>query len=155
MEEEKALALKPIGFVVSERKEAIDDDWHSVAAYIELTDEYSEDCLVGLADFSHVEILYYFHKADRSTIICGAEHPRENKRWPKVGIFAQRKKARPNLLGTTIAKIIKIDGKRIILSGLDAIDGSPVIDIKPVFIEFLPKEVRQPDWVSELMKKYW
>jgi tRNA (Thr-GGU) A37 N-methylase len=73
-----------------------------------------------------------------------------------VGIFAQRARARPNRLGTTIVRIISCEGARLRVRGLDAIDGTPVLDIKPVMAEFLPREpVRQPAWSTELMADYW
>lgn len=149
------IQMSPIGFVHSERKESGDDHWNSVMSYIELSDEYSDDSLTGLSDFSHVEVIYYFNKVDKSKIIYMAEHPRENNKWPKVGIFAQRKKSRPNLIGATISRIEDIQGKRIYLSSFDAIDGTPVLDIKPIYREFLPQNVTQPEWVSEMMKDYW
>ena len=150
------ITLEPIGVVRSDRKEAIDDNWDSVGSYIELSETYEEDALLGLSEFSHIEIIYYFDKVDKAKIVVKAEHPRENPNWPKVGIFAQRKRARPNLLGATISKLLKIEGRRIYLESFDAIDGTPVLDIKPVFVEYLPREVvRQPTWVRELMKNYW
>ena len=88
--------------------------------------------------------------------IPSSSHPRGNKEFPEVGIFSQRRKARPNLLGTTIVKLIKAEKNVLTVSGLDAIDGTPVIDIKPVFKEFLPREkIIQPEWTSRLMEKYW
>ncbi len=73
-----------------------------------------------------------------------------------MGIFAQRKKDRPNHLGLTTAELISHDKRKIIVKGLDAIDGTPVLDIKPVFREFGTKgNTRQPEWVEELMKDYW
>jgi tRNA (Thr-GGU) A37 N-methylase len=73
-----------------------------------------------------------------------------------VGIFAQRGKNRPNRIGVTVCRIVSVSGRRIEVEGLDAIDGTPVLDIKPVMAEFLPRgEIRQPDWSSELMKDYW
>jgi len=150
------IKIEPIGYVKSSRAEAIDDDWDSVESRIELADGFSGESLAGLADFSHVEIIYHFNKVDPSKVILKAEHPRENPAWPKVGIFAQRKKARPNLLGATIARVVRVEGRTLWLSGFDAIDGTPVLDIKPVFREYLPRgEVRQPEWVGELMSHYW
>jgi len=149
------IEIKPVAVVHSARKDAIDDNWNSIESYIELSPEYPEDSLTGLQDFSHIEVIYYFHKVDKSKIICKSEHPRENINWPKVGIFAQRKRARPNLIGATIAQILKIEGKKIYVTSFDAIDGTPVLDIKPVFTEYLPKEIKQPKWVVELMKQYW
>jgi tRNA (adenine37-N6)-methyltransferase len=73
-----------------------------------------------------------------------------------VGIFAQRKKDRPNAIGLTIAELIKHEGNKIWVKNLDAIDGTPVLDIKPVMKEFLPAaDVIQPPWAGELMKDYW
>lgn len=151
-----SITIESIGVIHSERKEAGDDDWSSVSSWIELNPNIPEESISGLDAFSHIEILFYFHKADKSKIIFNAEHPRENPKWPKVGIFAQRKKARPNLIGATIAKIVKIEGKKIFVKNMDAIEGTPVIDIKPVFKQYLPAEnVMQPAWVDELMEKYW
>ena len=151
------MKIKPIGTVVSTRKEAIDDHWDSVEAYVQLDSaQFGGETLSGLEDFSHVEIVFYMDQVDLRKIETSARHPRNNVDWPKVGIFAQRGKNRPNQIGTTICRIVKIDGLRLWLEGLDAIDGSPVLDIKPWVIEFGPRSaVRQPLWISELMKSYW
>lgn len=146
--------LKPIAYVKNNRKTAEDDNWSSITSTIELVDDLPETSLEGIEQFSHVEVVFYFHKSTKA--IIGSEHPRENKQLPKVGIFAQRKKDRPNHIGVTIAQLIQKEGKRLIVSNLDAINGTPVIDIKPVIKEFLPKEtIKQPEWVSNLMKNYW
>lgn len=149
------IVMEPIGYVHSDRIKPIDDNWDSVSSYIELANKYPIECIDGLHLFSHIEVIYYFNQVDCNTIIYESEHPRENKNWPKVGIFAQRKKSRPNLIGATIAKIEKIEGKKIYLSHFDAIDQTPVLDIKPIFKEYLPDNVVQPIWVSELMENYW
>jgi tRNA (Thr-GGU) A37 N-methylase len=89
-------------------------------------------------------------------IVFGARHPRNNLEWPAVGIFAQRGKNRPNRIGSTICRIVRVDGTKLYVSELDAIDGTPVLDIKPVLAEFLPRqEIRQPAWSHELMHDYW
>ena len=86
----------------------------------------------------------------------GARHPRNRQDWPLVGIFAQRGKNRPNRLGLTTGRIVAVDGLSVEVEGLDAIDGTPVLDIKPVMAEFLPRgAVRQPGWSRELMADYW
>lgn len=85
-----------------------------------------------------------------------ARHPRNNPDWPKVGIFAQRGKNRPNQVGTSVCKIVKVDGLLLHLEGLDAVDGTPVLDIKPWVQEFAPRgSVFQPLWITELMSRYW
>ncbi len=85
-----------------------------------------------------------------------SRHPRGNKDWPEVGIFAQRNKDRPNHIGLTVVNVVKREGRSLFVQGLDAVNGTPVLDIKPVFTEFLPRgPIRQPGWSHELMKKYW
>lgn len=134
----------------------MDDYWGGELATIELAANVPDDSLDGLDAFSHAEILFVFDKLDPSALTTGARHPRGNTSWPKVGIFAQRAKARPNRIGATIVKIVKREGRTLTVSGLDALDGTPVIDIKPVFREFLPSDpVVQPPWTHELMRDYW
>ncbi len=150
------MKMEKIGTVHSSRKQMIDDNWESESVYIELENQYPADSLQGLEDFSHVEIVFYMDQVDLSKIELVARHPRGNTSWPKVGIFAQRAKNRPNQIGLTLCSIMKIEGKKLYLKGLDAIDGTPILDIKPVMQEFLPREkVRQPAWSQELMKDYW
>ncbi|EQA45610.1 hypothetical protein LEP1GSC050_2003 [Leptospira broomii serovar Hurstbridge str. 5399] len=134
----------------------IDDDWDKEESYIELNPGIPLESLDGLSDFSHIEVFYIFDKVNPDTIVYKSEHPRENPNWPKIGIFAQRKKARPNRLGATIVELQRIEERKIFVKSLDAIDGTPVIDIKPVFQEYLPRQnVVQPRWSEELMRHYW
>lgn len=93
---------------------------------------------------------------EKSKIVTGGRHPRDNPAWPRIGIFAQRAKSRPNRIGSTICRVVRREGRDLIVAELDAIDGTPVLDIKPVMREFLPREeVRQPEWSRELMREYW
>lgn len=148
--------IEPIAFVKNERNKIEDDYWGNVISEIILSDKLSEDSLKGIEEFSHVEIIFYFHLADPAAISISASHPRGNKKLPKTGIFAQRKKARPNMLGSTIVKLIKAEKNILTVSGLDAINETPVIDIKPVMREFLPEgNVTQPEWTKEIFKNYW
>ena len=148
--------LDAIGYVRSTRRALLDDDWDSVAATIELTSDFTPEALAGLEDFSHAEVIFHFDRVAAGTVERGARHPRGNTRWPRVGIFAQRAKDRPNRLGSTIVEIRKRDGRVLTVAGLDAVDGTPVLDIKPVMTEFLPRTlVRQPSWSHELMREYW
>jgi tRNA-Thr(GGU) m(6)t(6)A37 methyltransferase TsaA len=150
------ITLSPIGVVKSSRRVVEDDHWGEIASEIKLDSSFTEEALYQIEEFSHAEIIYYFHLVEDGKIETSARHPRNNKDWPKVGIFAQRGKNRPNRLGATIVKIIKREGTRLFVQGLDAIDGTPVLDIKPVMKEFLPREdIRQPGWSTELMKNYW
>ena len=154
---EEHIALTPIGRVSSARKEPIDDDWDSVESVIHLdAARFTRDSTAGLADFSHVEVIYCFDRVGAEEIQTGARHPRGRTDWPKVGIFAQRGKGRPNRLGVTICRLLAVDGLKLRVEGLDAIDGTPVLDVKPVMRGFLPRgEIREPAWAEELMHGYW
>jgi tRNA-Thr(GGU) m(6)t(6)A37 methyltransferase TsaA len=150
----KEIIIKPIGIVINERTEPLDDNWSSIDSIIELRNDLPFECFDGIEDFSHLEIIFHFNKSKKISI--GSEHPRENLEYPRVGIFAQRKKDRPNHIGTTIVNLVKREGRKLFVKNLDAISGTPVIDIKPVFKEYLPTgEIKQPDWSKELMKNYW
>jgi tRNA (Thr-GGU) A37 N-methylase len=134
-----------------------DDNWDAENIHVELDrSRFSSEAFTGLATFSHVEIVFCLDQVDPAKIETTARHPRNNPDWPRVGIFAQRGKNRPNRIGTTICRIRKIDGLDLYLEGLDALDGSPVLDIKPWVVEFGPRgAVFQPEWMSELMQGYW
>lgn len=156
MTDARPILLTPIGYVRSGRRDLQDDDWDSVKSRIELVEAFEPEALDGIEQFSHAEILFVFDRAAESEITRGTRHPRGNAAWPRVGIFAQRASRRPNLLGATIVRIIGRNGRTLEVEGLDAMDGTPVVDIKPVMSEFLPRgEVRQPRWSSELMRDYW
>ncbi|HYE44602.1 MAG TPA: SAM-dependent methyltransferase [Caulobacter sp.] len=148
--------LIPVAHVRGGRAEAIDDDWGASRARLELADHLPEEALASLGDFSHAEIVFVFDKVTDEEIVTGARHPRGRKDWPLVGIFAQRGKNRPNRLGVTVCSIVAVEGRSVIVEGLDAIDGTPVLDIKPVLSGFLPRgEVREPAWAREIMESYW
>jgi tRNA (Thr-GGU) A37 N-methylase len=150
-------ALEPIGHVRGGRTEAIDDDWAASRVRIQLDPaRFTADSLLGLADFSHAEVIFVFDQVTDEEITTTARHPRGRTDWPRVGIFAQRGKNRPNRLGVTVCDIVAVDGLDLVVEGLDAIDGTPVVDIKPVMRGFLPRgEVREPAWAGEIMAAYW
>ncbi|MEK5146788.1 SAM-dependent methyltransferase [Psychrobacillus sp. FSL K6-4615] len=149
-------SIKPIAFINNTRKDILDDNWGSIVSTIELAENINEASLKGINEFSHLEIVFLFNKVSDDKIQYEARHPRNNKDYPEVGIFAQRGKNRPNKLGVTIVELIEQKQRILIVKGLDALDGTPIIDIKPVMKEFLPKdEVRQPEWSISLMKNYW
>jgi len=152
-----AIILKPIGFVRGGRSEPIDDAWDKVEATIELdAAQFKLDATASLGDFSHIEVVFHFNRVPDEEVNSGARHPRGRTDWPLVGIFAQRGKGRPNRIGVTACALLSVDGLSLKVKGLDAIDGTPVLDIKPVMRGFLPRgTVREPDWARELMAGYW
>lgn len=148
--------IKPIAVVSNSRKMIEDDNWGGVISSIELTTDIQESSLKGIDDFSHLEIIFYFDKVADEKIQYEARHPRNNTDYPEVGIFAQRGKNRPNKIGVTVVELLELKDRTLIVKGLDAINGTPIIDIKPVMKEFLPKgEIKQPIWATDLMKNYW
>jgi tRNA (Thr-GGU) A37 N-methylase len=152
-----SISLIPIGRVHGGRSDATDDDWGASRASIHLDpSRFTPEALAGLDAFSHAEVIFLFDRVTDDQITSGARHPRGNPDWPKVGIFAQRGKNRPNRLGVTVCRVVAIDGLALEVEGLDAIDGTPVLDIKPVMQGFLPRgAVREPDWARAIMAEYW
>lgn len=148
--------LRPIAWVRSTRAEPTDDGWDAEWSIVELADDVPDESLVGLAEYSHALVVFHFDRARDVPPAPWSRRPRENPEWPKVGIFAQRAKDRPNRLGVTICRILAVAQRHVELEGLDAIDGTPVFDLKPHLREFGPRgEVRQPGFVDELMAGYF
>ena len=148
--------MEPIGRVEAARTLAEDDKWGGQESRILLEERFGPEALQGIEEFSHVEVVFFFDRVDPAKIVAGARHPRNNPEWPEVGIFAQRGKNRPNRIGSTICRIVRREGRSLYVAELDAIDGTPVLDIKTVMAEFLPRGgVRQPGWSHELMRAYW
>jgi tRNA-Thr(GGU) m(6)t(6)A37 methyltransferase TsaA len=149
--------MTDIGHVEGGRDVPEDDDWGASRAAILLDpDRFTPDAVAGLDSFSHAEIIFVFDRVTDDEIVTGARHPRGRKDWPLTGIFAQRGKNRPNRIGVSVCRIVAVDGLRVEVEGLDAIDGTPVLDIKPVLSDFLPRgEIREPAWSGELMADYW
>jgi tRNA-Thr(GGU) m(6)t(6)A37 methyltransferase TsaA len=145
-----------VGVVSAARRGVEDDFWGGETACITLDERFGADALAGLDTFSHVEILFVFDRVEPAKIVNGARHPRNNPEWPLTGIFAQRGKNRPNRIGATMCRVVRVEGRKLFVAELDAIDGTPVIDIKPVMQEFLPRgPIVQPEWSRALMSDYW
>ena len=149
------ITLTPIGIVKNIRKTPIDDHWSEIISEIELAEHIPTESLDRISDFSHLEIIFYFDQVNEENIVFSGR-PRGNPDYPMVGIFGQRKKDRPNKIGLCTVALISHTGRTIRVKNLDAINGTPILDIKPVFREFQPKgEINQPAWVADLMKNYW
>lgn len=149
------IKLTSVATVRNSRTEPFDDNWEGIISEIILNEEIPIESLNNITDFSHLEIIYYFNKANVN-VISFSGRPRGNPNFPEIGIFAQRKKDRPNSIGICIVELIKHKGRTLTVKYLDAINDTPVLDIKPVFKEYLPnKSIIQPDWVFDLMKNYW
>ena len=149
------ITLNPIATVKNARRTPIDDHWSEIISVIELSENMPTEALDSITDFSHLEIIYYFDKVKDENIVFSGR-PRGNPNYPLVGILAQRKKDRPNKIGLCTVELLAHSDRTITVKNLDAIDGTPILDIKPVFKEFQPVgAIRQPAWVADLMKNYW
>lgn len=153
----KQIAMKPIGFVRGGRRTATKDDWGNNRCRLELDkDRFSPEALLGLDEVSHIEVIFYFHVDASEPTETGARRPRGRPDWPLVGIFAQHGRMRPNRIGVSICRVLQLDGTAVVVEGLDAVDGTPILDIKPVWTGYLPRgELREPQWAKELMSRYW
>jgi tRNA (adenine37-N6)-methyltransferase len=151
------ITLTPVATVHSPIREIMDDVWGGVVSRIELdASRFGAESLAGLSDFSHLEVVFALDRIPDSKIIWGARHPRGRQDWPEVGIFAQRTKNRPSRIGVTVCRLVSVEGLTIQVEGLDAIEGTPVLDIKPYMTGFGPRgPVREPEWAKELMAGYW
>jgi len=149
------ILVNSIGIVESPVKDPVDENWGSVTSRISLKPEYSPG-LLGLGDFSHVIVVTYLHRASFDPARHLQRRPRGLEHMPKVGIFSQRAKDRPNPLGITAVELLAVGENHITVRGLDAINGTPVIDIKPYYPQYdrIDSAV-VPAWVEELMKNYF
>jgi len=148
--------VKTIGTAKSPRKKPIDDNWGEIESTIELDSNLESSALDGIEEFSHVEVVYIFHLVDEDSICYGKRRPRDNPVWPEVGILAQRAKNRPNRIGVSICELIGRKEMSLKVRGLDAINGTPVLDIKPWLNELVPLTPnREPQWAKELMADYF
>lgn len=152
-----SFVVTPIGYVRGARPEARDDFWGGAQSRIVLdSDRFGLEAVAELDSFSHLEVIFHFHLVVEGSEETGARRPRNNPEWPLAGVFAQRSKRRPNRLGVTRCRLIRVDGLVLTVEGLDAIDGTPVVDIKPYMREFDPQgEVVQPAWSHEVMEHYF
>jgi tRNA-Thr(GGU) m(6)t(6)A37 methyltransferase TsaA len=150
-----AVTMRPIGVVRSPIKEGVDAGWGSVVAEVHLQDEHTFG-LRGLEEFSHVIVVFLMHRATFRPDEDLVRRPRGRADMPEVGIFAQRAKHRPNPIGLTAVPLLSVEGSVLTVRGLDAIDGSPVLDIKPYFAAFdRVDDATQPEWVNRLMQGYF
>lgn len=151
------MIMTPVAYVRGGRREAIKDHWGENRSRIELdAGQFGPEALAGLDELSHIEVIYYFHLHADEPIEWGARHPRERADWPRVGIFAQRGRMRPNRLGITVCRVLAVHGTNIEVEGLDAVDGTPILDIKPYWSGNAPRgPLREPKRAKDLMSNYW
>ena len=129
-------------------------NWGSVRSEIHLEGRYTAG-LKGLEEFSHLMVVFFMHRASFVPDKHLLRRPRANKKQPKIGVFAQRTKFRPNPIGISAVKLLSIEGNIITVKGLDALDDSPLLDIKPYMPIFdQVSDARWPGWVDRFEVGY-
>jgi tRNA (Thr-GGU) A37 N-methylase len=150
-------SMEPIGYVRGGRSEPTKDNWGANRSMLELLPErFTPAAVAGLDEVSHLEVVFYFHLHADEPAELGARRPRGRPNWPAVGIFAQHGRMRPNRLGVSICRLVRVYELNIEVEGLDAVDGTPLLDLKPVWSGYLPRgTIREPEWARQLMAQYW
>lgn len=151
----ESLQIHPIGTVVGGRTEPTDDHWGGTAI-IRLNPEFPTEVVQGLEEFSHLVVVWHFHRASPDDVALHARSPRNNPTWPPTGTFVHRNHRRPNQLAQSFPRLIEVNGLDLTVTDLDAINGTPIYDLAPYFTEMGPRgQVRQPEWPAEMLTRYW
>jgi tRNA-Thr(GGU) m(6)t(6)A37 methyltransferase TsaA len=148
---QEEIALKPIGFV---RTEAVGDEVKDKdrISQIVVNSELTE-ALEGIAEFSHLFVLFWLHEVTSEERKTLKVHPRGREDLPLLGVFATRTKLRPNPIGLTLVELLKVKGNVLMVRGLDAFDETPVLDLKPFDFWDMAKDVKVPRWWTKLEKE--
>lgn len=144
--------MRAIGRVENGVAEAVDEGWGAVESDLVLDEQYAP-ALDGLAEFSHVLVVFWMHEAPPLSGM--RRRPQGRADMPELGILAQRARHRPNPIGVTAVELLAVRGNRVRVRGLDAVDGTPLLDIKPYFPQYDAREARVPEWVARLMTGYF
>lgn len=151
-----SFTITPVGTVRNDRTDVQHtDNWGAVRSTITMDERFGEVSLQGLEGFSHVEVLFIFDQFPELEDYREPRPYRGRSDLPPVGVFAGRGPRRPNRIGVTCCAIESVQGRELTVVGLDAVSGTPVIDLKPAMAEFLPGTVEQPEWVSDMMAEYF
>jgi len=147
----KEITFKAIGFVRRLSKDENVKD-RSLISEIVVHKRFTK-ALEGLEDFSHVYVLFYMHEIPAEEIKKLKVHPRGRTDLPLVGIFATRSAHRPNPVGLTLVQLLKRKENVLIVKGLDALDGTPVLDVKPFDSWDMAPDFRVPEWNKKIHEK--
>ena len=143
------IPLKPIGMVRNRVREPRMEGWEDVSSDIIVRKDL-QSALDGLEDYSHVVVLFFLHRVsddERGRTHC---HPRGDPRYPLQGVLATRTQHRPNPIGVSVVPLLKRRRNVLRVKGLDAINGTPVLDIKPYLPHHdAPSDVRLPEWATQ------
>jgi len=111
------------------------------------------EALEGIEEFSHLFVLFWLHEMSDEDRRIMKVRPRGRSDMPLLGIFATRTPHRPNPIGLTRVKLLKVEGNVVTVQGLDAFDGTPVLDIKPFDSWDTTEDFKVPEWWMKLDKE--
>ncbi|WP_331759649.1 SAM-dependent methyltransferase [Streptomyces anulatus] len=156
MTTQQPIEITPIATVIGGHTEVLDDYQGGVESVIRLHDTFPLETLQGIEEFSHLTVTWHFSRASPADVQLHARSPRGNPRWPATGTYVHRNHRRPNQLAISCPRLLGVDGRDLLVTDLDAVDGTPVIDIAPWFTDMGPRgEIREPNWPGEMLKNYW
>ena len=151
MSSQQEIVLKPIGFV---QTKAADDEVRNKTHTSQLVlNKELTTALEDIKDFSHLFVLFWLDKTTTEQRKLLKVHPRRRKDLPLIGIFATRTMTRPNPIGLTLVELIKVEDNVLTVQGLDAFNGTPVIDIKPFDPWDNAENAKVPEWWTKLKKE--
>ncbi|MCW4009122.1 MAG: tRNA (N6-threonylcarbamoyladenosine(37)-N6)-methyltransferase TrmO [Candidatus Bathyarchaeota archaeon] len=148
MTSQQKVTMKPVGYVRTQASHAEVKEKNRICE-IEIQPEFSA-ALDGVADYSHLYVLFWLHEVPEENRMTLKVHPRGRADLPLVGVFAARTNHRPNPIGLTVVELLKVKGNVLTIRGLDAYNGSPVLDIKPYDYWAIIKEPKVPNWWRKL-----
>ena len=147
------ICMEPIGYVANGINSPMDCGWEKVESKIVLHKNLAP-ALLGLGAFSHLLIIFWMHQAKPPTIL--QRRPQNRDDMPNAGLLSQRSKHRPNPIGVTAVPLVRITSCEVVVRGLDAVNGTPVLDIKPYYPQYdSPTGAQVPEWVNRLMADYF
>lgn len=148
--------VAPIATVVGGHTQVLDDYQGGVQAIIRLNESFPLETLQGIDEFFHLTVTWTFHLAKPGDVQLHARSPRGNPQWPATGTFVHRNHRRPNQLAVSYPRLLSVEGRDLLVTDLDAVDGTPVLDLAPYFEEMAPRgAVREPAWPGEMLTDYW
>jgi len=134
-----------VGKVVNDYEDEIPNDYKERVVKIKIHEDYT-DCLLHLEEHSHIVVFMWFHQSDRE---IQQVHPMGNLDNPLTGVFATRSPVRPNPIAATVCELVRREGNVLHVKGLDALNGTPVIDIKSYPSRYAIEDPIYPDWIDD------
>lgn len=141
----KKFRVVEVGKVINDYEREIPEDYKEKVVKIKIHDEFS-DSLLHIEDHSHITVLMWFDRSDRD---IQQVHPMADLDNPLTGVFATRSPVRPNPIAVTVCELVKIEGSTLFVKGLDALNGTPVIDIKSYTSKYEVENPAYPEWVPD------